>query len=110
MKTSDTLFAQAVVAAILCRSYRNPITGAVLAEQFAVDIRTITGIVEQARDAGMKISSSKGGFDKYLGLVVPSGYYQAKTPEEMRSTYDMYQSTIKQLSTRAKKMMASEKH
>lgn len=101
MKTID----KAVIAAILCRSYRNPITGKVLADQFGVDIRKITQIIEEARDSGIKIASSKGGRDDYIGGVVPAGYYQAHSPEEMRSTFEMYRSTIKQLSSRAKAIM-----
>lgn len=105
MTTESPLFRESVIAAIICRSYKNPITGAALAGSFGVDIRKITQIVEGARDAGIKIASSKGGFDKYLGRVVEAGYYRANAPEEMRSTYDMYQDTIKNLSARAKKMM-----
>jgi predicted DNA-binding transcriptional regulator YafY len=106
MKSEDpVMFAQAVTAAILCRSWKNPITGAALAQSFSVDIRRITGVIEEARDAGIKIASSKGGFDKHINRQLEPGYYQAKTPEEMRSTYDMYQATIKNLSARAKKIM-----
>jgi hypothetical protein len=106
MSTIDeTMFAQAVTAAILCRDFKNPITGAALAQEFGVNIRTITGVIEIARDSGIKIASSKGSFDKFLNRKVDAGYYQAKSPEEMRSTYDFYQKTIKELSARAKKLM-----
>ena len=103
--SSEVMFCQSVTAAILCRTHRNPITGSALAQEFNVDIRKITGVIEDARDAGVKIASSKGGFDRHLGMVVEAGYYQAHTPEQMRSTYEMYQTTIKNLSARAKKMM-----
>ena len=105
MKPTETMFAQSVVASILCRSFKNPITGSALAAQYSVDIRKITQVVEEARDAGIKIASSKGGFDRHMGVIVEPGYYQAKRPEEMRSTYEMYQQTIGNLSARAKRLM-----
>ena len=105
MKASDTMFAQSVIAAILCRTSSNPITGPALAAQFVSSLRTITQIIEEARSAGIKIASSEGGFDKYIGQAVEPGYYQARRPEEMRSTYDRYQQRIQKLSTRAKKLM-----
>ena len=96
-----------ILAAILCRRYRNPITAQVLVDQFPDlhSIREVTEIVAEARDAGYKIASSKGGWDRYLNENVEAGYFQAVRPEEIRSTADMLESTIAHLSSRRKKLL-----
>ena len=101
----SVMFAQAVTAAILCRNWRNPITGDALCQEFGCDIRKITTIVKNARVAKTKIASSRGGYDKYLGAMVHAGYYQARTPEEMRSTADMIHGTAMELLKLEKDLM-----
>lgn len=106
-KEKDTQLTLRVLARIQLHDSKNPITAKQLCDIFGLnDIRQVTQLIETFRDAGHKIASSKGGFNQYLGRMVPSGYFLAKTPEEMRDTFDMYQSTIRQLSSRAKKLMA----
>ena len=101
----ETDFAQAVTAAILLRRWNNPITGHALAQEFGCDIRKITTIVLNARKSKTKIASSKGCRDKYLGVTVARGYYQALTPEEMASTRDMICRTAYGLLRLAKDLM-----
>jgi hypothetical protein len=104
-RSDDAMFVQGILAAILCRTYKNPITGDALAEGYGVDLRQITTIVSNARKKRIKIASSKGGRDEYLGVKVEAGYYQARTPEEMRSTADMIHGTAMELLKLEKDLM-----
>lgn len=97
MKSTEVMFHQSVVAAILCRNFKNPITGAVLAEQFSVDLRKIADVVREARIAGIKIASSRGGFDRFLNVELEPGYYGARRPEEIKSTAEMIHKTAMDL-------------
>ena len=107
--TKDTQIALRMLARIQLHTVKSPITGKELADVFGLrNIRQVTQIIETLRDNGHKVASSKGGFNQYLGFIVPSGYFIAKTPEEMRATADFYQSTIEQLSRRRKKLMTFE--
>lgn len=82
-----------ILGSILCRTWKNPITGQALADSYQVDIRVVTSVVKQKRAAKIKIASSRGGFDKYIGQNVEPGYYRAYSPEEMASTAEMLRKT-----------------
>lgn len=105
MKPTDTMFHDSIIAAILCRSYKNPIPGAALAAQFGVDIRRIADEVRDARRAGHKIASSRGGWDRFMNVELEPGYYGGRRPEEMASTAEMLRNTGLDLLHTAKLLM-----
>lgn len=92
-----------VLAAILCRTIRNPITGDALALQFSTDRRKIADLIETWRDEGIKIGSTKGGLDAD-GNERPKGYFQAKDPGEMLETVAHMESMARQIWARAQKL------
>ena len=91
MMTDTTMLALRILARIQCHDFRNPISREALAGEFGIDARKVSSIVSDLHDAGHKIAWSRGGYDKYLNCQLNSGYFLAKTPEQMRSTVDTYE-------------------
>jgi hypothetical protein len=98
-------FALRVLAHIQLRDYHHPVNSDELEAVFGVSERRITQAIEFLRDEGHKVASSKGRNDKYLGVYVPPGFYIARRPEQILSTCDMLDSTIKRLSERKRKLL-----
>jgi biotin operon repressor len=92
-----------VLAAIMCRTIGGPVTGDALAQQFGTNIRTIAGLVERWRDAGIKIGSRKGGRDA-SGKETPMGYFLASNAEEMQETILHMEGMARQIFGRAQKL------
>jgi len=76
----------------------NPITGASIAAEFGTSWRNVASVVEDLRDSGHKIGSSKGGKDKGMG------YFLAHDPSEIHSTCLHMESQAKKILSRANKL------
>ena len=74
---NETRLVLRVLARIQTHTIAGPIAGDALAEEFGISWRKVASIVEQLRDNGHKIGSSNGN---------PSGYFVARTPEELHPT------------------------
>jgi len=93
MSRPDVMLALRVLKRIGQHSISNPITGGSLALEFGTSWRTIASIVEDARDSGHKIGSSKGG--------KAMGYFLASNPQELHSTIAHMRSQGKKIIVRS---------
>lgn len=90
MRDRNTTLTLRVLARIQQYTIEQPITGEALAAEFGTSWRKIAEIVEELRDAGHKIGSSKSK---------PMGYFIARHPAEL-------QGTLNHLEGQAKKILA----
>ena len=91
----ETRLALRVLARIQTHTIAGPIAGDALAAEFGISWRKVASIVEQLRDNGHKIGSSNGN---------PSGYFVARTPEELHPTITRMRDQAKKILARTNRM------
>ena len=91
----ETRLVLRVLARIQTHTIAGPISGDALADEFGISWRKVASIVEQLRDNGHKIGSSNGS---------PSGYFIARTPEELHPTISRMRDQAKKILARTNRM------
>lgn len=95
MKDRNTMLALRVLARIQQHTIEQPITGEALAAEFSTSWRKVAEIVEELRDAGHKIGSSKSK---------PMGYFLARHPSELISTLNHLEGQAKKILARRNRL------
>lgn len=95
MSRPDVMLALRVLKRIQQHTSTNPITGGSLAAEFGTTWRRVATVVEDLRDSGHKIGSSKSD---------PMGYFLARHPSELTSTLDHLEGQAKKILARRNRL------